>query len=67
MDTGGWSSSLGRTQNFFDGGNSARLDSLGAMGETVKMEGPAGLHLSSSENKFAGYTANKPANIGTGG
>ena len=59
--------SQGRSENFFDGGSSARLNSLGAMQQSNKFDGP-----SSATHEFEGTTntgeAKAPsgiANIGT--
>lgn len=53
MGNDGWSLSLGRTQNFFDGGSAARLNALGAMEEDTKMDGPAALKTPTQKNPLA--------------
>lgn len=60
MGNDGWSSSLGRTQNFFDGGSAARLNHLGAMEENKTMDGPPALKTPTQTNPLA-------ANSGMGG
>ena len=59
--------SQGHNDNFFDGGATARLTHLGAMGETKEMNGPSALNISGAQNKLTGHTAAAPAGIGTGG
>ena len=58
--------SEGHNDNFFDGGETARLNHLGAMQETDKFEGPGALKTSDEQNQFAGHTAGAPSSNGMG-
>lgn len=48
-------SDMGRTDHFFDGGNSARLNNVGAMMEDPRMEGPRPLELPEQKNPLAAF------------
>jgi hypothetical protein len=50
----------GRSDSFYDGGASARLNSHGAMQESVNMDGPAGISTNNGQHDYAGATAPKP-------